>query len=117
MLFRSFWGWEKIDKSINADNKGVSLIFVNTPKGADMFDKISVRLNAIPTTADKCMQPNLQHPSEIHPQRNKFEDDYIKYGFEKAMKRHALMGNRYKMKKLAGRIKGKIVRTLKSITK
>lgn len=93
-----FWGWEKIDKSINADNKGVSLIFVNTPKGADMFDKISVRLNAIPTTADKCMQPNLQHPSEIHPQRNKFEDDYIKYGFEKTMKRHALMGNRYKMK-------------------
>ncbi len=63
-----------------------------------MFDKISVRLNAIPTTADKCMQPNLQHPSEIHPQRNKFEDDYIKYGFEKTMKRHALMGNRYKMK-------------------
>lgn len=28
-----FWGWERVDPHFNADNKGVSLVLVNTRKG------------------------------------------------------------------------------------
>lgn len=30
-----YWGWQKTDPNINKDDKGVSLVFVNTEKDAD----------------------------------------------------------------------------------
>lgn len=111
-----FWGWQNTDKNINADDKGVSLIFINTPKGEIIFDDISDKIHRTPTSIDKCLQPNLQHPSVIHHDRMKFEKDYEKYGFRKTMIRHSLMGWRwnirlYKKKtyNLLKRIYGKII--------
>lgn len=112
-----FWGWQNVDKNINADDKGVSLIFVNTPKGEKLFSEISDRINKIPVEIGKCLQPNLQHPSIIHPKRNQFEKDYEKFGFERTMNKYALMGWRYDTKKLLVRVKSRISRTLNSILK
>ena len=78
-----FWGWEKIDNEINKDDKGVSLILVNTLKGEKLFSEIKDKLWLISTTIDKCIQPNLQHPSTVHPLRMKFEETYSRLGFEK----------------------------------
>ena len=36
-----YWGWEKISKDFNDDNKGCSLLFINTIKGQIIFNKIS----------------------------------------------------------------------------
>lgn len=33
-----FWGWEKTNPSLNKDNKGISLLFLNTQKGQDLFN-------------------------------------------------------------------------------
>ncbi len=107
-----FWGWEKTGSDINADNMGLSLIFINTPKGADMLEAIKDKLYLIPTSIDKSLQPNLQHPSEIHPKRMKFESDYISKGFKYAMEKNGLMGWRYNFKVLKRKIKAKIYRTL-----
>lgn len=77
-----FWGWEKTDKNFNADNKGCSLVFVNTEKGKRIFDAVRDRMNTIPAELENCMQPNLRHPSIIHPKRDCFEKEYLNRGFE-----------------------------------
>lgn len=91
-----FWGWEKVDFQFNADDKGVSLVLVNSDKGRDLFGSIKNSVNYVKTDTQYCMQPNLQHPSIIHSQREDFERDYIKHGFIYVAKKYADMGWRYK---------------------
>ena len=77
-----FWGWEKTDPNLNADNKGISLVLLNTDKGRILFDEVKDRMNTIPANLENCLQPNLLHPSEIHPKRDQFEKEYAKKGFK-----------------------------------
>lgn len=77
-----FWGWEKQDPTINIDNKGLNLVLINTKKGIDVFEAIKDKLQVIHADPIAYLQPNLKQPSHIHKLRMKFEDDYIKYGFE-----------------------------------
>lgn len=83
-----FWGWENTDSAFNADNKGVSLVLLNTEKGRKLFDAVQDRMNTIPAELDKCLQPNMQHPSEMHPQSEKFFSDYTRKGFKYVMWRY-----------------------------
>lgn len=76
-----FWGWEKTDPNFNADNKGASLVLLNTEKGRKLFEIVKDRMNIIPANLEDVMQPNMIHPSEIHPQRDKFEKLYSERGF------------------------------------
>ena len=76
-----FWGWEKTDPNFNADNKGASLVLLNTEKGRKLFETVKDRMNIIPANLEDVMQPNMIHPSEIHPQRDKFEKLYSERGF------------------------------------
>lgn len=107
-----FWGWEKTDPKINADDKGLSLVLCNTEKGHTLFDIVKERMTVIPAELDKCMQPNLQHPTEIHPQRMDFERDYARKGFEYAMKKYGDLSWRYKSKVYIARIKRFIKRII-----
>lgn len=75
-----FWGWEKTDPNFNKDDKGVSLVLINTEKGRDLFDKVKDRMIVIPARIEDCLQPNLQHPSNPSPLRENFVKDYEKRG-------------------------------------
>lgn len=77
-----FWGWEKTGSQINTDDKGLNLVFLNTPKGKDVFDLIKDNLQVIDASPEAYMQPNLKSPSRIHRLRKQFEKDYEKRGFE-----------------------------------
>lgn len=92
-----FWGWQKVDSKFNADDKGVSLVLLNTEKGIKLFQLIKQEINFIKTDTEHCMQPNLQHPSVIHPKRDEFEKDYIKYGFVYVAKKYGNLGWKYKV--------------------
>lgn len=107
-----FWGWQKTDSTINDDDNGLSLVLCNTEKGQQLFDTIKECLMVIPAKLENCLQPNLQHPSDIHPQRMDFERDYARKGFEYAMKRYGDLGWRYKVKVNVGRIKRIVKRIL-----
>ena len=100
-----FWGWEKTDPTLNADDKGYSLVLCNTEKGRQLFEAVKDRMNTRPVDMTKAMQPNLEHPSEIHPKRMAFEKSFGKYGFEKTMKRFGFMGWRKKALRYYKRIK------------
>ena len=107
-----FWGWEKTDPDINKDDKGVSLILVNTEKGRKIFDAVKDRMTVIPAKLEDCLQPNLRHPSVIHPKRIAFEHDYQHKGFEYVMKKYCGNNWKKKLRKLAGDVKRKIKNTL-----
>lgn len=77
-----FWGWEKTDPNINKDDKGVSLILVNTEKGRELFEAVKDRMTVIPAKLEDCLQPNLRHPTPIDHRWKKFERDYMRKGFE-----------------------------------
>lgn len=95
-----YWGWEKTDVDFNKDNKGVSLVLVNTLRGNSLFENVKSALNVIPAKLENCLQPNLQHTFAENPRRDSFEKYYAEYGLEKALKRFGFIGVRYKLKVL-----------------
>lgn len=99
-----FWGWEKTDASFNADDKGCSLVLVNTEKGQRLFETIRERMNVIPAKLENCIQPNMQHPSSIDPRRDQFEKEYAKRGFEYVYFKYGEEGWRYKCHKFFRKI-------------
>lgn len=108
-----FWGWEKTNPTFNADDKGCSLVLLNTEKGRLLFDKVKERMNTIPANIEDCLQPNMIHPSEIHPKRIQFEKDYKKRGFEYVYFKYGEEGWRYKVSRFTERVIGKIKRILR----
>ncbi len=107
-----YWGWEKTDPNINKDDKGVSLILVNTEKGREIFDAVKDRMTVIPAELENCMQPNLQHPSVFNPKWKNFERDYERKGFEYVMKKYSKESCLDKVRKIIIRVKMKIKRTI-----
>lgn len=82
-----FWGIDKFAPEFD-DNKGVSLLFVNTTRAEIIFGKIKDSIEYIKATKESCMQPNLQHPSVPAYNRNQFWRDYEKFGFEYCVKKY-----------------------------
>ena len=110
-----FWGWEKTNPTFNADNKGCSLVLLNTEKGRKLFEAVSERLNTIPANLDDCMQPNLRHPSVIDPRRDQFEKEYSQKGFKYVFYKYGEDGWRYKLATNIRRSKNLIKKIIKKL--
>ena len=88
MTLADFWGWDKLDSKMNLDDKGCSLLFVNTKVGQKVFNNIKSSLFFIPAPLDKCMQPQLQTPCVLSKNRDEFERDYVDRGFDFVFKKY-----------------------------
>ncbi len=108
-----YWGWEKLSPNFNKDNKGCSLLFINTEKGQEIFKNIRKKLHYLLTSQELCIQPNLQHPSHFDSHYIKFELLYVKKGFLAVAQRYGNLGWKYKMQQL----KQNLVRMIKKIIK
>lgn len=109
-----FWNLEKYNPSFNADDKGVSLLLVNTAKGQSLFNAIEKKVNHIQSDCKQCLQPNLQHPSVLSPLSASFENEYSKYGFIYVAKKYADIGFKYRMRVFLSRVKHYVIRNLNS---
>lgn len=76
-----YWGWEKVSDDFNSDDKGCSLLFVNSSKGQSLFQNFADKLNLMQSNQEKCLQPNLIEPSTLNLNNLDFERDYINHGF------------------------------------
>ena len=92
-----FWGWEDAVPGFNRDDKGVSLIFCNTGKGREIFNSSKDNLFLVEVPVEKCIQPNLQQPSVLHPMQNEFEQSYSNKGFKYILKVYGEMGLKYRV--------------------
>ena len=83
------WGWDKLDPKMNLDDKGCSLLFVNTKVGQKIFNDIKSFLFFIPAPLDKCMQPRLLLPIKASKNRDAFEGGYVDGGFDFVFKKYS----------------------------
>lgn len=94
-----FWGWERVDKDLNKDDKGVSLVLVNTEKGRFLYEQIAHAISSIEAELKRALQPNLQAPSRTSSKRYKFEKDYVRKGFLYVVKKYGNLGYVYQIEK------------------
>lgn len=108
-----FWGWEK-NHAEWADNKGVSLVLVNSDKGKAFYKESLIRIDSIESNAIECMQPQLQNPSTTdYHITDRAEAVLIEKGFTHFLKRYSNIGLQYKINKIRRRIKNKILRIIR----
>lgn len=82
-----YWGIEKKHPEWN-DDKGVSLLLINTNKGKKMLEKLKEYLEILETEIEDCIQPNLQEPTSQPAKYNSFWECYNTEGFESAIRKY-----------------------------
>jgi len=82
-----FWGLDKVMPEFN-DNKGVSLVLINTAKGKRIFNKNSKGIMYRQSNKLDCLQPRLKEPTKPSPKRNMFWQDYRVNGFEYVVRKY-----------------------------
>ena len=81
------WGIENTTSQFN-DNKGCSLIILNSDKGTDLFNKILDKIFTETVDINDYMQPNLKGPSYKPNNREEFWVDFLGEDFEAVMKKY-----------------------------
>lgn len=106
-----FWGIDRVDSRFN-DNKGVSLVLINSKKGEQLFNTVKEELNYIRSELSDCMQPNLQYPTKQPNSRDYFWTTYENGGIESLIR---ICTFKRKVDRANNKIKGSIVRALKKL--
>jgi coenzyme F420-reducing hydrogenase beta subunit len=77
-----FWGWEKsLPHEFNSDNRGVSLVLLNTKKGIQMFEAFKGNLQYEKVNEKSCAQRNLYTPTVHSSKRKYFWKIHARFGF------------------------------------
>lgn len=98
-----FWGIGKTIKNFD-DNKGVSLIILNTIKGKDTFERIQNKFEIVESNTKDCLQINLMKPQEMPIRYDDFWKDYIKRGYKYTYTKCILLLNVERVKRKLRRI-------------
>lgn len=91
-----FWGIENVDKSMFNENRGTSLVLVNTDKGIALFDYASnfMETKQLPLSSATPRNFPLSRPSVPYKKRKEFFESYRKYGLERSMKKYCFAEER-----------------------
>ena len=92
------------------DNKGTSLVFVNTEKGENVFEKIKEKLKFCQVDIKEAVQYNqaAYKSAKYPPQRRKFIKNILRNDFDKIV-------SKYSKNKLSNRVLCKIKRIIKRL--
>lgn len=103
-----FWGIEKVNPEFD-DNKGVSLVLLNTLKGEMIFSEIKDNLDYFESNTNDCIQEQLRKPPKTARRRKAFWSNYSSHGFNYIAKKYGRCGFygrvRYKMIELLRKYK------------
>lgn len=100
-----FWGWEKKLYNLNCDDRGLSLLIVNTSKGETIFEAIKEELIYEEVDLSDCLQPSLEKRIECSPYRMDFERRFLKDGFYKTARHFKALGAPFMIKRLKSKTK------------
>lgn len=111
-----FWGIDKSMPQIN-DNKGLSLIIVNTKKGKETFDRVSSRAVVHSSNAKNCEQQALMYNAKPQGDIDAFRKDYAEHGYAYIAQKYGTRSNRnlMKIKMITVLYKLKLLPTFKKI--
>ncbi len=83
-----FWGWQNTDPGMNADDKGYSLVLVNTQEGRRIWDRCRENGHWRPVDLSTCMQRPLRENAERNPLSDKFREDFTNKGLRYCLRRY-----------------------------
>lgn len=103
-----FWGVNKILPEWD-DNKGTSLVLINSKKGEEIYQKISEKLKSKEVTMENALMSNpaIMYSPKIHKNREKFFGELGQKQFEELVKQYAtepklIVRLRRKLKRIVG---------------
>lgn len=99
-----FWGIDRYKPHFD-DDKGVSLVLINSYNGKSLFDKINSQLLFEKSDTNECRQRHLLKPPERPLKREGFWKDYSEHGFEYVAKKYTRYG-------LFNRVKGELIKPI-----
>ena len=94
-----FWGWERTAPQMNADDRGCSLVLVNTLRGQQYLDAVSSQLQLIEAQLENCGQPALLRNYNGYRHRRVFERAYRRFGLCYALWRYGNNSWLHKLRK------------------
>lgn len=82
-----FWGLDRASLKQYYGGR-ISAVLLNTDKGEEFWNKCSSLFISEERNINEAINSNgqLKHPSSLHKDRAEFEENYLKYGFYKAVK-------------------------------
>lgn len=83
-----YWGIDKIMPDFY-DNKGASMVIVNTSKGENVFEEIKDNLEYRESNIKDAFYDNHKKPSKRNPAREQFWKDYYENGYLFVAKKYA----------------------------
>lgn len=109
-----FWGIDKVVPQFN-DDKGVSLLLINSKRGEDIIDRVKEQLTMISANIEDAMQPSLKQSCPIPETREDFWEDYSRGDFGKIARKYGGYGVVSKVKKDVTKLKNKVGRKLRKL--
>ena len=98
------WGIEK-NRSDVSDNKGVSLVIINTKKGKNLYELAISDIEQYEIDIKDYLQPQMQYPNKRNKKYEEFWNDYKEKGFDYIIKKYAEQNLFEKVKKYLKGIK------------
>lgn len=94
-----FWGWERTAPQMNADDRGCSLVLVNTLRGQQYLNAVLSQLQLVEAQLENCGQPALQCNYNGYRHRRIFERAYRRFGLRYALWRYGNNSWLHKLRK------------------
>lgn len=105
-----FWGWSKISTEFS-DNKGVSLLLINSENGKKLLNECRKYLDIIESNIVDCIQPQLIAPIYLNPMYEQCIKDFSIHGFAYIGRKYGDLGIKHKIQVLQIFIK-RVIRKL-----
>ena len=107
-----FWGIDNIDKSMN-DDKGTSLVVVNSDKGKELFEKLKDNMEYKEVNLDDAIKYNMNMITSVKMNKNreKFFNELDETDLDSLVKKYI------KKRSIVRRVLGKAKRIVKKILK
>ena len=83
-----YWGIELCLKEFD-DNKGTSLLILNTPKAESFFKRIEDKLERRESNLEDAFRDNHKHPAKRNINREKFWTDYYTNGYAYVLRKYS----------------------------
>lgn len=97
-----YWGVEKFHKEWD-DNKGTSLVLINTMQGCTVFKKILKSIKAEKCTFNEILQPHLRKPTIRPDKTDEFWREYQLKGFSYIARKYGRQSNNRIVKRIIKR--------------
>ena len=109
-----FWGIDSVLPEIN-DNKGISLLLINSEKGDKILKQIKNNLKLYSVKEEAVLQPALQEPCGFTERYNQLWEDFIAMDFDVFIKKYG--NNSYNSNNIINKKIKRIVYKIKAIIK